>query len=240
MDLGIVLGVAGLFLAVVFWLVPKESVTRIFKTYSVVHYVNKKNLRSEFRIAIVDDELDSYPVQYIKDLGFTTKEYESVSFADSDALVKNDLVLLDVKGVVREDLDEGGAKLIKIIKESRPLLPVVAVSSGYFHTELNDYFRSSDATLNKPIDEFKIRELLNDLKKEFFDESHIAANIENCIKKLDLGSSKKNKLNKVVVDYLSNKINLVDFTNIVHQNARGSAQEIIDNSKILLDRITNA
>ncbi|MDA0144295.1 hypothetical protein GL177_00890 [Vibrio toranzoniae] len=158
-ELGIVLALASLFLGFIFWVVPREVVTNRFKKFSVQSHVEKLHLRTDFRIAIVDDEIGNYPIQYIKDLGFNVHEYESVSFTDAQNLINHDLLLLDVKGVVREDLDEGGAKLIKIIKEARPLIPVVAVSSGYFHTELNDYFRISDATVNKPIDEFKIREL---------------------------------------------------------------------------------
>ena len=88
-------------------------------------------------------------------------------------------------------------KLIKIIKEARPLIPVVAVSSGYFHTELNDYFRISDATVNKPIDEYKIRELLFELKKEFFDASSIAKTIEDSIKKLDISSSRSSEISEI-------------------------------------------
>lgn len=188
---GFYLAIVGVVLAVVFWWVPKKWVVGLFSKYSIKSYVDKKNLRTEFRVAIVDDEIDSYPISYIKELGFSVKEYESVSFAHSTELIKNDLLLLDVKGVVKEDLEEGGAKLIKIIKDTRPFLPVVAVSSGYFHTELNDYFKSSDATLNKPINEYKIRELIYEMKKEFFDAGIISINIEKSIKRLDLNNYKK-------------------------------------------------
>lgn len=236
-ELGIVLGVASLVLGVVLWAIPREAITNRLKKFSIQSYVEKLHLRADFRIAIVDDEIDNYPIQYIKNLGFSVETYESASFSDAKSLVKHDLLLLDVKGVIKEDLDEGGAKLIKIIKEDRPLLPVVAVSSGYFHTELNDYFRISDATVNKPIDEYKIRELLCELKKEFFDALSIAKAIEDSIKKLDISSSKKNQLNKSVINFLSDKNSESDFLNVIHTNAKGASQEIIDNSKILLDRV---
>ncbi|MFA0348991.1 hypothetical protein AB4486_18855 [Vibrio sp. 10N.222.55.C6] len=239
-ELGIVLAVASLFLGFIFWVVPREVVTNRFKKFSVQSHVEKLHLRTDFRIAIVDDEIGNYPIQYIKDLGFNVHEYESVSFTDAQNLINHDLLLLDVKGVVREDLDEGGAKLIKIIKEARPLIPVVAVSSGYFHTELNDYFRISDATVNKPIDEFKIRELLCELKKEFFDAPSIANAIEDSIKKLDISSSKKNKLNQLVIEFISEKCSENEFLNVIHMNAKGESQEIINNSRILLDRVKYA
>lgn len=239
-KLGILIGILSLVVGFIFWLVPKEALTNKFKKYSISDRVESLNLRQEFKIAIVDDEMNSYPLKYLKELGYTVKEYDSVSFADSTELIKNDLLLLDVKGVVKEDLDEGGAKLIKIIKESRPLLPVVAVSSGYFHPELNDYFKSSDATLNKPIDEYRIRELFNELKKEFFDINCITMTIESAIRKLELSKSKKNLFNKYVIDFVINDCKEVEFLDFVHQNAKGESQSIIDNSRILLDRIKNA
>lgn len=238
--LGIFLAIGGFILSLSLWIIPREVVTNRFKKFSVKNYVEKLNLRTNFKVAIVDDEIDNYPIKYIQDLGFHVSQYESISFAESESLIKHDLLLLDVKGVVKEDLDEGGAKLIKIIKELRPLLPVIAVSSGYFHTELNDYFRISDSTVNKPIDEFKIRELLNELKKEFFDEKNISENIENSIKKLEISSSKKNKLNQSVIEYISGKMQECDFLNLVHTNAKSESSDIIDNSKKLLDRIKNA
>jgi hypothetical protein len=234
-----VISLVGIPLAFIFWLVPRESIIGILKNHNISNYIEKLNLRTDFRIAIIDDEIIGYPIQYIKDLGFAVKEYELVSFADSETLVKNDLLLLDVKGVVKEDLDEGGAKLIKIIKEERPLLPIVAVSSGYFHAELNDYFKISDATVNKPIDEFKIRELLNELKREFFDAEFIGEAIENSIKSLDISNFKKKRINKAVIDFLSKKSNENYFLNIIHENAKSESQLIIGNSKILLDRIIN-
>ena len=240
MDESILLWAVGIIVAVLLWAVPIDKIKDQFKAYSIVAYIDSLNIRQEFKVAIVDDEISNYPLDYIKELGFSVKEYDSVSFADAQELVKNDLLLLDVKGVVKEDLEEGGAKLIKIIKEERPLIPVIAVSSGYFHTELNDYFKISDSTLNKPIDEYKIRELLFELKREFFDAVLIAKTIECCIRKLDIGKLNKNKLNKSVIDFVSRKISKTELLNIIHTYAKGESQEIINNSAILLDRVANA
>jgi len=231
---------ASFVITIIFWGAKPDLITNYFKSYSVVSYMKKKQLRNTFRIAIVDDEMDSYPVDYIRKLNFEVKEYSSVSFADAEQLTKNDLLLLDVKGVVKEDLDEGGAKLIKIIKELRPLLPVVSVSSGVFHTELNDYFRISDDTIKKPVDEFKITEQLNELKKEFFDVDSIASSIENTIRDLELSDAKKRKLNKFIIDFISRQCVEKNFIKFVHQNALDKSSVIIHNSNILRDRVDNA
>lgn len=239
MDLGTKIGIASIPLAFLLWWVQPKHIVDFFKNKSLVDYIIKKKTRQNYKLAIVDDEINSYPVDYIKKLGINVTEFDSISFAETDNLCKFDVILLDVKGVVKEDLEEGGAKLIKILKQSRPYLPIIAVSSGYFHPELNDYFKSSDATLNKPIDEYKIRELLLDLKKEFFDANEIAFNIEQQIKKLDINNTRKNKITRYIINYLSDSIDEYELFGFIHQLAKTESPEIIRKIKILKDRIEN-
>ncbi|HIF9205887.1 hypothetical protein ACRTC3_21645 [Photobacterium damselae] len=242
MDLGVVgiiISIVAIVIGLLCWMFPPTIITNKFKSYSLVSYVNTLKMRCKYRVAIVDDEISSYPVDYIKNLGFEVLEYETISFASAKDLINHDVLLLDVKGVVKEDPDEGGAKLIKIIKETRPLLPVVAVSSGYFHTELNDYFKSSDATVNKPIDEYKIRELLFELKKEFFDADEISLRLENTIKKLDINKSKKNQMYKFIIEFLSDKTSKTELLDFIHQNAKSDSKDIIDNVNVLKDRVVH-
>lgn len=64
--------------------------------------------------------------------------------------------------------------------------------------------------------------------------------IEDAIRKLELSKSKKNLFNKYVIDFVISDCEEVEFLDFVHQNAKGESQSIIDNSRILLDRIKNA
>lgn len=185
------LAIAGVVLSVIFWLIKPDFIVRHFINKNINSFIRSKKLNNNFTIAIVDDELDGYPIRYIQNLGYNVRTFESVSFSQAEELSKNDLILLDVKGVVKEDLEEGGAKLIKIIKDIRPLLPIIAVSSGYFHTELNEYFKTCDDSIKKPIDEYKIREMLGELKLRFFDENNIAELLCNDIESLQISNRKK-------------------------------------------------
>lgn len=240
LDFGTVLGIFGIMISILFWLLPRESIIDFFKRYSIKDFLVNKNLRDNFTIAVIDDEIDSYPVDYIKKLGYSVNVYESVSFTMVNEITKNDLILLDVKGVVEEDLEEGGAKLIKIIKQNRPLLPVVAVSSGYFQAELNDYFKSSDRIMNKPLDKYKMQSLLNELKDEFFDINKICNTIEQSIKGLNLSNRKKSKINKIIIDFISNRFDEELFIKKLYEIAQNESNNIVKNSKILMDRIKHA
>ncbi len=239
-DLGIVISIIGIVLSVILWVVKPEFIMKFIRTQKVTSFIKSKNLSNNFTIAVVDDELDSYPIQYIQNLGYNVKTFESVSFSQAEELSKNDLILLDVKGVVKEDLEEGGAKLIKIIKDIRPLLPIIAVSSGYFHTELNDYFKTCDDSMKKPIDEYKIREILSELKLKFFDENNIAESLNNDIESLQISNRKKNNISLMIINYLKNEIECQELKLTLHRLATTKTEEILCQVDRLKDRLNHA
>ncbi|WP_368084470.1 hypothetical protein [Vibrio splendidus] len=238
--LGIVISIVAILIGLFCWFFNPTTIKDKFKGHSVSLYVSNLKLRERYKVAIVDDEISNYPIDYIKNLGFDVFEHEEISFASAKELTKYDLLLLDVKGVVKEDLDEGGAKLIKIVKETRPLMPVIAVSSGFFHAELNDYFRSSDAIINKPIDEFKIRQQLLELKQYFFDTPLIVSCLESNIRHLEISKSKKNTMHKYIISFLSEEQDDgSEMLGFIHQYAKSNSEDIINKINILQDRIKN-
>lgn len=239
-ELGIILTVIAMFLSIAMWVIKPDFIMRMFRVQKITNFMQAKNLADNFTIAIIDDELDSYPISYIQNLGYKVKTFDSVSFSQAEELSKNDLILLDVKGVVKEDLEEGGAKLIKIIKEIRPLVPVIAVSSGYFHTELNDYFKTCDDSIKKPIDEYKIREVINELKLKFYDENNIANLLNNEIESLQLSNRKKKSIYLMIVGYLKNEIEGQELRVTLHRLATTKTEKILCKVEKLKDRLRYA
>lgn len=237
---GYIISGLGTALTIVTWAVKPEFITRLFRVETVTDFIHSKNLSDDFTIAIVDDDLESFPVNYIQNLGYKVKTFELVSFSEAKSLSKNDLILLDVKGVVKEDLKEGGAKLIKIIKEIRPFVPIVAVSSGYFHTELNDYFKTCDDSIRKPIDEYKIREILGDLKLKFYDANHIANLINIDIESLQVSNRKKKSIFSAIIKHLKNDKNDKKLSVTLHKLATTKTETIYYKVKILKDRLNHA
>ncbi len=238
--LGISLAVIGILLSIVMWIIKPEFIMKLFTSQKVTTFIQSKNLVDNFTIAIVDDELESYPINYIQNLGYKVKTFDSVSFSQAEELSNNDLILLDVKGVVKEDLEEGGAKLIKIIKEARPLVPIVAVSSGYFHTELNDYFKTCDDSIKKPIDEYKIREILAELKIRFYDENSIANLLNSHIESLQLSRRKKKSISSKIIDYLKNEIDEQELKVTLHRLATTKTEKMLCKVERLKDRLNYA
>jgi CheY-like chemotaxis protein len=239
-DYGIIISIVGIILSVILWIIKPEFIMKLFRRQKITNFIKSKNLSNNFTIAVVDDELDSYPIHYIQNLGYSVKTFESVSFSQAEELSKHDLILLDVKGVVKEDLEEGGAKLIKIIKDIRPLVPIIAVSSGYFHTELNDYFKTCDDSIKKPIDEYKIREILGELKLKFFDENKIAELLNKDIESLQISNRKKNSISLMIINYLKNEIECHELKITLHKLATTKTEEILCKVSRLRDRLNHA
>jgi arsenate reductase-like glutaredoxin family protein len=232
-------GIFGALAGIISYFIPWSKVKEAFKQVDFTQFTKNNILRTNYKIAIIDDEIESFPIDFIRKMGFDVQCYESISFADSLEITKYDVVFLDVKGVVKEDLEEGGAKFIKILKQARSLLPIVAVSSGKFHPELNDYFKSSDMIINKPIDEFKISEILKELKSDYFDFPELINTLKEQIRKLPIEKKQKSQLEICIVKYLSTHTSKDEIMKFVHQIATVDSEQIIQTINIMKDRIDN-
>lgn len=237
--LGIVLAIVAILLAIFFYIVPWANVKEYFKPITLDKFASDIQLREQYKVAIIDDDIDSFPVDFIRKMGFQVNTYESISFADSLEIAKYDVVFLDVKGVVEEDLEEGGAKFIKILKQAREYLPIVAVSSGRFQPELNDYFKASDLIINKPIDEYKVSEELTELKSSFFELPLLVAALKELIRKLPVVIKEKNKLEILIVKYFLSKTSKEQTMQCIHQVATVDSEKIITQVNIIKDRLDN-
>jgi len=237
--LGIVLAIVAILMGIFFYIVPWTSVKEYFKPIMLDKFVSDSQLRDRYKVAIIDDDIDSFPVEFIRKMGVQVNTYESISFADSLEIARYDVVFLDVKGVVEEDLEEGGAKFIKILKQAREYLPIVAVSSGRFQPELNDYFKASDLIINKPIDEYKVSEELTDLKSSFFDLPTLVAALKELIRTLPVEKSDKTKLEILIVKYFLSKGSKENTMQCIHQIATVDSKNIITQVNIIKDRLDN-
>ena len=114
---------------------------RKFKQPSDVReFLRKLGLRKKYKIAIVDDEIKDFPVEYLKSLNYCVSTYDTISLNEVNRLLSFDMIFLDVKGVVKEDFETGGAKLLKLVKKAKPSIMVIAVSSGKYQLNLNSFF----------------------------------------------------------------------------------------------------
>lgn len=199
---------------------------KIFKEPSdVLSFLCKLELRKKYKIAIVDDEIKGFPIEYLKNLGYGVSTYESISLNDVDRLLSFDIIFLDVKGVVVEDFETGGAKLLKLVKKAKPSVMVVAVSSGKYNLNLNSFFENSDDVLNKPVREGDIENSIIDLIRYSIDVEVMAEKLSNMI-----ACSKSNQeklVNKQLIKYFSGEVEHDVLCDIIHKNTNHKYSEKI-------------
>ncbi|EGQ9696658.1 response regulator [Vibrio parahaemolyticus] len=210
----------------------------LFELKSLDGYLSSLNLRSQCKIAIVDDELTDFPVNYLLNAGYEVDTYSSIEMSEFKKLLCYDIVFLDVQGVVKSDPDHGGAKLIKLLVKERPLQPIVAVSSGQFKASLTEFFELSYDRINKPVEEVAITTVIEEICRETFYYEKISSGVEELITCSKVKNEKK--LLKGVLDYLKGKQSESDFEEFIHKNTSYKfSSKIIDKCKQLKDRVDN-
>ncbi|EEY73989.1 response regulator transcription factor [Grimontia hollisae] len=214
----------------------KKKLIKLREPIDVKSYLHSLDIRKKYKIAIVDDELNDFPIEYMKKLGYTVSTYESISLADVDRLLSFDIIFLDVKGVVKEDFETGGAKLLNLIKRTKSNIVVIAVSSGKYQLSLNGFFENSDDVLNKPIEESEIERIINDLVKNNIDIDVMANKLYEMVV---CSESKQQKLiNKSLIKYFSGDMNFDSLREIIHKNTNHIYSESISSlAKMILGRI---
>lgn len=100
---------------------------------------------------VVDDKPDDFPSDFLRGM-FKSVSFETkVSLNDARRLSEFDVIFLDVAGVVVEDLQRGGALLIKDIRNLRSDGLIISVSSKKYDVEVTDYFEIADVRIRKPV-----------------------------------------------------------------------------------------
>lgn len=213
-------------------------VKKINKPSTLIGYLESLQLRTQCRIAIVDDELTDFPINYLKNANYDITTFSSIEMSEFRQLTKFDIVFLDVQGVVKSDFQLGGAKLIKLLAKERPLQPIVAVSSGQFKTSLTDFFELSYDRLNKPVDEVRLSSVIEEICNETFNYESICSSIENLISCSKIKGDKF--LTRIIINYLESKLSESDFEEFIHKKTSYKlSSKIIDKCKLLKDRINN-
>ncbi|WP_448101442.1 response regulator [Luteibacter jiangsuensis] len=103
------------------------------------------------RIAIVDDEPGDFPTADLKADGYSVDEFTQVSLANHATLSTYDIVFLDMKGIIRDDPDRGGLKLIAELRRRNSKQKICAVSGQTFDPTATEFFRKADDYKKKPL-----------------------------------------------------------------------------------------
>ncbi|WP_175912189.1 hypothetical protein [Burkholderia sp. BCC1640] len=121
------------------------------------------------RIAIVDDQLSDFPVSELRKGGFQINTFKQVKLSDIDILSDFDVVFLDMKGVVKDDPEYGGLKLIERLRGSNPYQKICAVSGQTFDPTATRFFKLADDYKKKPMTAHECKDVIEQFAREIFD-----------------------------------------------------------------------
>jgi CheY-like chemotaxis protein len=162
-------------------------------------------------VVIVDDNPENYPVDYLRDFGFTVKVIESISLSDISQLYNYDLIILDITGIVLEDPVRGGLELLKRIKEVDPTKLIISASSKRFDPTLTDFFKLSDSQIKTPISETNLENKINEMFKKKFCPQTTASKLDEYILGKNISPSDKSKLMTITLKYIEGVFSGPDF-----------------------------
>lgn len=162
------------------------------------HTLNNSAVAS-FRIAIIDDQPDDFPVEYLRSLGYQIACFSQFPIANAGALETFDLLILDIAGVVPEDMRRGGLQLIKIAK-ALPYPPVVvAVSGKTYDPTVTEFFRLAEAQLKKPLGKLEFEEMIRTLLSSVRSPHALAEQIDALIGQVETTARARRSLTRRVI-----------------------------------------
>lgn len=142
-----------------------------------VHYPNSAKA---LKIVVVDDAPIDYPLDTLRQLGYSVTSINSLSLAEVPSLLRYDCVFLDIAGVLIEDPIRGGLEILKRIKiPNGPF--VVAVSSKGFDITVSEFFMLADQRLKKPIPAVDVEGVIENAYRQRYSAQYAAERIDSAL-----------------------------------------------------------
>lgn len=137
------------------------------------------------KIAFVDDDISDFPITELKRAGYQISTYKQVSLADVTGLAKYDVIFLDIKGIVKDDPEEGGLKLLTSLRKINPNQKICAVSNKQYDVLATKFFEQADDVAKKPMTAHKCSDLIDQFLIEKFNMDQIVRLINSESDSLD-------------------------------------------------------
>lgn len=185
----------------------KNDYSNILSYIKNKYPVESKDYLKRRKIAVIDDQPENYPIDYIRKRGFNLMIYEEVSLADYSFIKDYDLIFMDVTNVVKEDSQRGGFELIKRVRSEFKGVAIIGVSSKRFDPTLTEFFKMCDEQSRTPIDEQDCEKLITDLLERKFSPLNIAKDVDQMLAESFLSHSQNKKIIKAITSFLNGTIN---------------------------------
>jgi CheY-like chemotaxis protein len=126
-------------------------------------------LKKRVKIVVVDDDEASFPVEELKESGYTIDWWDQIDSSRLNRLESGafDIIVLDIQGIVSPHLSdtEDGLGVLRRIKGVNANQVVVAFSGQTYHLDKMPFYKLADDTMAKPVTTIKCKEVLDDLIK---------------------------------------------------------------------------
>lgn len=160
-------------------------------------------LKKRVKIVVVDDDKESFPVEELKESGYTIDWWDQVDSARLHRLESGafDIIVLDIQGIVAPHLSDtaDGLGVLKRIKEVNANQVVVAFSGQTYHLDKMPFYKLADDTMSKPITTIKGKEVLDELIRNRVGVPQYWATIKQLLQKENVPEKKIDRLEHELV-----------------------------------------
>jgi CheY-like chemotaxis protein len=167
-------------------------------------------------IAIVDDNISDFPIEELRKAGYQIKAYKQFRIADIHQLAKFDVVFLDIHGIVKDDMEAGGLKLIERLREENPRQQICAVSSRTFDPSATSFFKLANDAKKKPLTAQQCAEVIDASLAEKFDLNSLVQSLDH--ESFSLSARTRRELVRMVLEKV-NEDSGDDVTGIIKKEA---------------------
>jgi CheY-like chemotaxis protein len=161
-----------------------------------------RKIKQIAKIAIVDDNLADFPVDYLRRAGFHVDLFTEISLAETSKLAHYDVIFLDIVGVVVEDKRAGGLDLIRRLRTMDTRPSVIAVSGKKFDPTVTDFFKQADDVMNKPITETICEQHIRDMLEQRLSPIRAAWDIDKLLGESNLSADEYGAVVKKLIAYI--------------------------------------
>lgn len=158
------------------------------------------------RIAVVDDRPEDYPLDSLRQLGYSVVHIESLRLGDVPTLLSYQCVLLDINGVLVEDPKRGGLEILKRLKAADGPY-VVAVSSKGFDITMSKFFMLADQRLKKPIPQAEVEGIIEGAFQARYSAEAAARRIDTAASFEGSATRTNRRVLRKVVEFLDGRRN---------------------------------
>jgi CheY-like chemotaxis protein len=164
----------------------KSVTTWIDRTLGDAGQQLSKAAVASVQIAIIDDQPQDFPVDYLRSLGYQVTIFQQFSLSNSEQLKNYDLLILDITGVISEDLKKGGLQLLRNVKQLPHPPTVIAVSGKTYDPTVTQFFRLAEAQMKKPVGKIEFEDKIKQLLGATMSPHALAQKIDASLDQLQL------------------------------------------------------